>query len=648
MEPRLQEEFTVFAEELADAARKEIMPYWRTPIEAESKIEPDRPRPESPVTVADRKAETAMRKLIEERYPSHGIYGEEFGNLRGDAEYCWVLDPIDGTKSFITGKPLFGTLVGLCHQGRPVIGVIDHCALNERWVGVVGSGTKLNGKPVHTKGVTELSEAMMYSTTPLMFADGFEADHYAIIRDAVKRPLFGCDCYAYGLVASGFGADLVVEADLGLYDYAALVPVVLGAGGVMTDWEGNDLNVTRHAASCGRVVAAANTSLHQAALKLLRKAPDTVNGNGFTSVLKPHIAKLSPYLPPLDGRDAKKQVLLDFNERTVPVASHIIDAIKGHLDDKGLQCYPAYGDLASVMAEYYGVRAEECMFTNGSDQGIELVIRCCCKEGTEAIIPSPTFAMYEQVAQAENLTIRRPFFRRETGFPTEEVISLVSPKTSVIVISNPNNPTGTLIPKADICRIAEKASHCAILVDECYFEFMPADSTLKDEINRFTNIFVCRTFSKTWGVPALRIGAILSAESNIRGMCSVRGPYDVNQLAVVAVRAALANKQYMLDFVNEINGRSKPKLENYLKSRDVVFWPSNANYLFCYFEDPTSLEKGLRSKNILVRPKKDENGTLGLRVTIGTEEQTAGLIAAFEELLPKRDGSEPAAKKAKL
>merc|ERR1719199_507372 len=116
----LEQEYAAFAEELADVARKEILPYWRKPIEAESKIEPGRPRPESPVTIADRNAESAMRKLIEERYPAHGIYGEEFGNVRGDAEFCWVLDPIDGTKSFITGKPLFGTLIGLCHHGKPV------------------------------------------------------------------------------------------------------------------------------------------------------------------------------------------------------------------------------------------------------------------------------------------------------------------------------------------------------------------------------------------------------------------------------------------------------------------------------------------------------------------------------------------------
>uniref|UniRef100_A0A7S2DN92 histidinol-phosphatase n=1 Tax=Haptolina brevifila TaxID=156173 RepID=A0A7S2DN92_9EUKA len=261
-----------FAEELAEAARAQILPYWRKPIEIESKIEDGRPVAESPVTIADRNAEAAMRTLIEARYPTHGIYGEELGSVRTDAEYCWVLDPIDGTKSFITGKPLFGTLIGLCHQGRPLIGVIDQCVLKERWVGVVGVGTTLNGEQVRAKGVSTLAEAMLYATTPHMFGEGFESMAFAKIRDAVKRPLYGCDCYAYGLVASGFGADMVVESDLGLYDYAALVPVLLGAGGCMSDWRGIELSIPNHEASKGRVVAAANADLHAAALKLISEA----------------------------------------------------------------------------------------------------------------------------------------------------------------------------------------------------------------------------------------------------------------------------------------------------------------------------------------------------------------------------------------
>ena len=212
-----------------------------------------------------------MRKLIEAKYPSHGIYGEEYGHVRMDAEYVWVLDPIDGTKSFITGKPLFGTLIAVLKDGVPIIGVIDQCVLDERWVGVAGEGTTLNGKPVRTSGCEALEESMMYATTPHMFGRGEEEEKFRIMCDTVKRPLYGADCYAYAIVASGFGADVVVEADLGLYDYCALVPVVEGAGGVMTDWCGRKLTLQNHETCKGRVVACANEKLHSQAIGILRK-----------------------------------------------------------------------------------------------------------------------------------------------------------------------------------------------------------------------------------------------------------------------------------------------------------------------------------------------------------------------------------------
>lgn len=278
----IRRELAAFASnELVAAARAEILPHWRRPasMAVESKYEDGRSESQtvSPVTIADRNAERAMRKLILERYPDHGVIGEEFGSVHADsAQYCWVLDPIDGTKSFITGKPLFGTLIGLCYNGVPVVGVIDHPALNEQWVDIVGDGeatgaggtATFNGDPVHTRGVDRLEDAILYCTTPHMFRSGYEWDRFEQIRDACHLPLYGTDCYGYALVASGWGAHLVVEADLGVYDYAAIVPIVQGAGGVMTDWRGNALTLDR-GASQGRVVAAANVALHRQAVALL-------------------------------------------------------------------------------------------------------------------------------------------------------------------------------------------------------------------------------------------------------------------------------------------------------------------------------------------------------------------------------------------
>ena len=269
------QEYANFAEELAHVAGKAIMPYWRRPINVETKEEEGRSLAQtlSPVTAADRAAEQAMRQLIETRYPTHGIYGEEFGSVRVDnAEFVWVLDPIDGTKSFITGKPTWGILVACLCRGVPVVGVIDQCVLKERWVGVQGRPTTLNGQPVSVDAsVTSLDDATVYTTTPDMFRRGQEIEKFETIRNKSLRTLYGCDCYAYGLVASGFGADAVVEADLGLYDYCAIVPVLEGAGGVISDWRGKRLTLQNHNDSKGRVVACSNEELHSKMLDVLDK-----------------------------------------------------------------------------------------------------------------------------------------------------------------------------------------------------------------------------------------------------------------------------------------------------------------------------------------------------------------------------------------
>lgn len=284
-----RQEWAAFAsQELIPAARSAILPYYRQPQDmgTEIKVDDEGDRSDaqthSPVTLADRAAEAAMRTLIQERYPSHGIIGEEYGSKEPTAsDVCWVLDPIDGTKSFITGQPLFGTLIGICYQGVPVVGVIDTPVLKEQWIGILddedddnmggcsGGVTTLNGDVVHSRGVAQLSESIMYSTTPHMFRRGFETERFETVRDACQMTLYGTDCYGYGLVASGFGAHLVVEADLGVYDYAALVPVMKGAGGFMTDWNGKDLTIQGFQECRGRVVAAANAILHREALKLL-------------------------------------------------------------------------------------------------------------------------------------------------------------------------------------------------------------------------------------------------------------------------------------------------------------------------------------------------------------------------------------------
>jgi histidinol-phosphatase len=238
---------------LADKAGAILRRYFRSDLLVESKHD------NTPVTVADREAEAEMRALIEARFPDHGVLGEEHGRTRPEADYVWVIDPIDGTKSFISGVPLFGVLIALTFKGVPVLGVIDQPILRERWSGAEGRKTTLNGKPVATRACSALADATLYATSPDMFADA-DADAFARVRKAVKLARYGADCYAYALLAAGF-IDLVVEAGLKPYDFCALAPVVEGAGGEMSDWAGDALSLH----SDGRVVAAGDPALAAAA-----------------------------------------------------------------------------------------------------------------------------------------------------------------------------------------------------------------------------------------------------------------------------------------------------------------------------------------------------------------------------------------------
>jgi histidinol phosphatase-like enzyme (inositol monophosphatase family) len=253
--------FVTLAERLAEAAGKIARGYFRQAIEIERKDD------ESPVTVADREAENAMRALIAESFPDHGVVGEEHGSERADTEYVWVLDPIDGTKRFISGHVQFGTLIALLREGAPLLGVIDMPAMGERWIGAAGRPTthrdRDGTREVRVRPCADLAEATLFSTTPHMFP-GTDFDAFERVRKGVRQPMYGGECYAYGLLASGF-VDLVIEATMGAYDYLPLVAVVEGAGGTITDWAGRPLGLE----SDGRVLAAGDGRAHAAAMTLL-------------------------------------------------------------------------------------------------------------------------------------------------------------------------------------------------------------------------------------------------------------------------------------------------------------------------------------------------------------------------------------------
>lgn len=241
------------AERLADVARRIAMAHFRTPVAVTAKSDG------SPVTIVDKEIETEMRRMIRAAFPRHAIRGEEFP-AEGSGEFTWMLDPIDGTKSFITGFPLFGSLIGLLQGERPVLGVVEAPAMAERWVGCEGRPTLFNGREARTSACRTLGDAVVYTTTAETFNSEERPRFEALgARAALRR--YGGDCYLYGMLASG-SCELVVEVQLKPHDFMAVVPVVEGAGGRMSDWRGAPLSIT----SNGRVVAAANETLWKEAI----------------------------------------------------------------------------------------------------------------------------------------------------------------------------------------------------------------------------------------------------------------------------------------------------------------------------------------------------------------------------------------------
>jgi myo-inositol-1(or 4)-monophosphatase len=261
-------DFEAFVADLATAAGEVILPFFRTKLQALDKTAGG---VFDPVTEADRAAEAIMRRMILETFPAHGIVGEEFPDHQPEAEYVWVLDPIDGTKSFISGLPLWGTLVALEHHGQPAYGMMNQPFTRERffgdgaratWSGLDSHGTRIT-QHLATRACEGLDQASLYTTSPLLMT-AEEHALYARVEEAVRLPRFGGDCYSYCLLAAGH-VDLVIEASLKPYDIAPLIPIVEGAGGIVTTWNGGN------AAGGGRIVAAGDKRAHAAALKLLNQ-----------------------------------------------------------------------------------------------------------------------------------------------------------------------------------------------------------------------------------------------------------------------------------------------------------------------------------------------------------------------------------------
>ncbi len=260
-------DFAAFVGKLADIASETILPFFRTMLSAEDK---NIGGAFDPVTEADRAAEAAMRRLIAETFPHHGVIGEEFGSVGVDSEYVWVLDPIDGTKSFIAGLPTWGCLIGLLRDGAPTYGMMAQPFTRERFVGDgqgavwrgFGPDHKIIERKLITRPCEDLGKATLLTTSPLLYSDA-KLEAFRRVEGKVRLSRYGGDCYAFAMLAAGH-VDCVIESGLKIYDIAPLIPIIEGAGGRVTNWDGDS------ATQGGEIVASGSPEIHEAALKLLQ------------------------------------------------------------------------------------------------------------------------------------------------------------------------------------------------------------------------------------------------------------------------------------------------------------------------------------------------------------------------------------------
>lgn len=348
-----------------------------------------------------------------------------------------------------------------------------------------------------------------------------------------------------------------------------------------------------------------------------------------TIITRKAIREMEAYRPPTEGRKGKLR--LDFNENTTGCSPKVMMALR-KISPECVSVYPEYGDFLEELAFYLNVKPSEVLLTNGSDEAIELVMKTYLEKGDEVIIPVPTFAMFRFYASLMGAKSREIPYNRDLSFPLRRVIKSISKKTKMVVLVNPNNPTGTTIPKKGVAEIAKKAKNAVVLIDEAYCQFYKKSS--KGLVNAYNNVIITQTFSKAFGLAGLRLGCILSNADMIRQMQKIKSPYNVNALAVVAGSAALKDLAYVQGYANEV-GKAKKLLIACLKKLNIKFYRSDANFMLAYFgEQARYVEEKLREKGILVRNRSSDlllNGCI--RISIGTRKQMRVFIKNLKEIL---------------
>jgi len=346
------------------------------------------------------------------------------------------------------------------------------------------------------------------------------------------------------------------------------------------------------------------------------------------------VRNLPTYRPPLGGR---KGLRLDFNENTVGCSPRVLARLR-NLTAEEIACYPERAPIEAIVAAHVGIEADELLLTNGVDEAIHLLCETFLDAGDEALIVVPTFAMYEISASATGARVIAVPAARNFQFPTSDLLARVTSRTRLIAVANPNNPTGAVAEPAELLEIARRAPQAAILVDEAYFEFY--GQTLAPRWRDLPNLFIARTFSKAYGMASLRVGIVAGNAVHISSARRVASPYNVNGVALACLPTALADEDYVRQYVRQVR-QGREDLQRAFRKWGVPYWPSEANFVLASFgEMKTAFVASMREHGILVRDRSHDHGCEGcVRITLGTREQTARLLMALDETMAEIDAN---------
>ena len=338
---------------------------------------------------------------------------------------------------------------------------------------------------------------------------------------------------------------------------------------------------------------------------------------------------MAPYSPPSSGRAGKLR--LDFNENTVGCSPRVIEFLTTKLCEQQLSIYPEYTRVKPALAAFFKVQTDEILLTNGTDEAIQVLVNTYVDDNDEVIVLRPSYAMYRFYAEVAGADIKDIDYVPGTlAFPLDQLLAAITPATRAILISNPNNPTGTATDIASIKRILERAPNAAVLIDEAYFEF--CGITALPLIAEYPNLFISRTFSKAYGMAAMRIGCLFSQAGNVQYLHKAQSPYSVNMLAALAAEAAVQDTEYVANYVKEALA-ARDLLCAGLKKLGISHAASAANFILGFFGDrAVEVRDALRDKAILVRDRSYEIPG-GVRITAGTREQAQAVINELERIL---------------